>query len=400
MALRYSEGLLSGLRNFGQSPTRQVNQTLAQPVDTSQALAASLGGLFGVDMRSPQAQQQAQLQQQVSKIKDPSSYEGMVQLAQAIMPIDPIQGAQLLAKAEEQRKALQQKEQQTQRETEALKANIESSTLPKEKKELLLKNYTAGITSAADTLNALQPPDPKERYAVVGNSVFDFQERKYMSKEEAPETAKPLTGTQVQKLYEAGEITRDSFIEYTRSGKTESLQFTEPTNDVDKEAEYLISEATNVIKNAEMAMNKAPESFIEASGQALAQIIGVPWSDGVEIEGYVDQIQANLAFDKLQRMRDASKTGGALGQVSNIELNLLKSSVTALNPKSGNFKQQLQTVIDHYGKFVDILEKGKSGSTQIPTGYEIIGNEAYRVVEKNGKKFYQNEDGEFFQFQE
>ena len=55
MALRYSEGLLSGLRNFGQQPARQVNQTLAQPVDTSQALAASLGGLFGVDMRSPAA---------------------------------------------------------------------------------------------------------------------------------------------------------------------------------------------------------------------------------------------------------------------------------------------------------------------------------------------------------
>lgn len=60
MALRFSEGLLSGLRNFGRSPVQQVNQTLAQPVDTSQALAASLGGLFGVDMRSPQAVAQAE----------------------------------------------------------------------------------------------------------------------------------------------------------------------------------------------------------------------------------------------------------------------------------------------------------------------------------------------------
>jgi hypothetical protein len=53
MALRLSEGLLSGLRNFGQQPMAQLNQSLAQPVNTSQALAASLGGMFGVDMRSP-----------------------------------------------------------------------------------------------------------------------------------------------------------------------------------------------------------------------------------------------------------------------------------------------------------------------------------------------------------
>jgi len=53
MALRLSEGLLSGLRNFGQQPMAQLNQSLAQPVNPSQALASSLGGLFGVDMRSP-----------------------------------------------------------------------------------------------------------------------------------------------------------------------------------------------------------------------------------------------------------------------------------------------------------------------------------------------------------
>jgi hypothetical protein len=105
MALRLSEGLLSGLRNFGQQPMAQLNQSLAQPVNTSQALASSLGGMFGVDMRSPAAIQQEQLKSSVGAIKDPSSYEGMVQLAQAVMNIDPIQGAQLLAKAEEMRKA-------------------------------------------------------------------------------------------------------------------------------------------------------------------------------------------------------------------------------------------------------------------------------------------------------
>jgi len=108
MALRFSEGLLSGLRNFGQQPMQQLQRTLGeppQPVTTSGAMSQALGGMFGVDMRSPAAIQQEQLKSSIGAIKDPSSYEGMVQLAQAVMEIDPIQGTQLLAAAEEKKKA-------------------------------------------------------------------------------------------------------------------------------------------------------------------------------------------------------------------------------------------------------------------------------------------------------
>jgi len=70
-----------------------------------QQFGKSLGGMFGVETRSPAAIQQAQLTEQIGAIKDPSSYEGMVQLAQAVMNLDPIQGVQLLAKAEEMKKA-------------------------------------------------------------------------------------------------------------------------------------------------------------------------------------------------------------------------------------------------------------------------------------------------------
>lgn len=120
MALGFSQGLLTGLQQYGQgggampADPRQRNAMQAAGVTNPllQQFGQSLGGLFGVDTRSPaaiaqaeQKTQQEQLRSSISGIKDPSSYEGMVQLAQAIMPIDPIQGAQLLAKAEEQRKA-------------------------------------------------------------------------------------------------------------------------------------------------------------------------------------------------------------------------------------------------------------------------------------------------------
>jgi hypothetical protein len=119
MALRFSSGLLTGLQQYGQgggipADPRQRDAMQAAGVTNPllQQFGRSLGGMFGVETRSPAAIQQAeqmaqqeQLKSSVGAIKDPSSYEGMVQLAQAVMNIDPIQGAQLLAKAEEMKKA-------------------------------------------------------------------------------------------------------------------------------------------------------------------------------------------------------------------------------------------------------------------------------------------------------
>jgi len=72
-----------------------------------------------------------------------------------------------------------------------------------------------------------------------------------------------------------------------------------------------------------------------------------------ELAGKISTLQSTLAFDRLQKMRDESKTGGALGQVSNIELQLLQNSLTALDPIVGEeaFEQQLQKVEKHYNNF-------------------------------------------------
>ena len=121
MALRFSSGLLTGLQQYGQGagiPADPRQRDLMQAAGVTnpllQQFGKSVGGLFGVETRSPAAIQQAeqmaqqeQLKSSVGAIKDPSSYEGMIQLAQAVMNIDPIQGAQLLAKAEEMKKASQ-----------------------------------------------------------------------------------------------------------------------------------------------------------------------------------------------------------------------------------------------------------------------------------------------------
>lgn len=87
-------------------------------------------------------------------------------------------------------------------------------------------------------------------------------------------------------------------------------------------------------------------------------------TDAKSVKGFVTQIQAGLAFDELKKMRQESKTGGALGSVSNIEINLLQSAIAALDPSAPNFGDQLRVVRQHYQNFKDaILGREPSSGT-------------------------------------
>jgi len=112
MALGFSSGLLSGLQNFGQgggdipADPRQRNTMQAAGVTNPllQQFGMGLGGLLGADMRSPAVKEKEQLTQSLSAIKDPSSYEGMLQMSKALMQSDPARAIQILTAAEEKRK--------------------------------------------------------------------------------------------------------------------------------------------------------------------------------------------------------------------------------------------------------------------------------------------------------
>ena len=57
----------------------------------------------------------------------------------------------------------------------------------------------------------------------------------------------------------------------------------------------------------------------------------LPASDARALQGDLDTIRANVGFEELQAMRDASPTGGALGQVSEMENRLLQSVRAAID---------------------------------------------------------------------
>lgn len=69
----------------------------------------------------------------------------------------------------------------------------------------------------------------------------------------------------------------------------------------------------------------------------------IPATDARNFAAELDTLKANIAFGELTAMREASKTGGALGQVSNIELGLLQSALGALDAgqSPANIRAQL-----------------------------------------------------------
>jgi hypothetical protein len=76
----------------------------------------------------------------------------------------------------------------------------------------------------------------------------------------------------------------------------------------------------------------------------------------ITLSGLIDTVEADIAFSRLQQMRADSPTGGALGNVSNQELDLLKSSIANLNPNMPiqDFLNQLQIVKQKYEDIINM----------------------------------------------
>jgi len=87
------------------------------------------------------------------------------------------------------------------------------------------------------------------------------------------------------------------------------------------------------------------------SGLIMANI---PGSAAGDVLANIKTIEGAIGFDRLQAMRDASPTGGALGQVSTFEMELLKSSLANLNQSQSReqFVQNLAQVRDVYYRTV------------------------------------------------
>ena len=127
-----------------------------------------------------------------------------------------------------------------------------------------------------------------------------------------------------------------------------------------------VTDATRVIANIDEMLSLSPESAMGAVGQAAFK--GVPWTDYQALETKANSLRANTAFDSLQKMRDNSKTGGALGAISEKELGLLQDTLAALEPTSKTFRQDLEVIRRAYQRIIDIEMGPDGGGPNYQTG--------------------------------
>jgi hypothetical protein len=113
-------------------------------------------------------------------------------------------------------------------------------------------------------------------------------------------------------------------------------------------------------------------SIDELMSRANFQTVGIasvgkflPGSLPRNFKADLETLKANISFSELQAMREASKTGGALGQVAIRELELLESTLGALDQgqSPANFRKNLQKVKESLTRW-DIAVGGGSMSEE------------------------------------
>jgi hypothetical protein len=105
-------------------------------------------------------------------------------------------------------------------------------------------------------------------------------------------------------------------------------------------ADFLSTQATEALKRVS-AMT---------TGIVGSQMRKVPGTDATNLDGLIKTIKANIGFNELQEMRQASPTGGALGQVAIKELDMLQATLgnMDLNQSPAEVRRSLTQIQTHF----------------------------------------------------
>ena len=110
---------------------------------------------------------------------------------------------------------------------------------------------------------------------------------------------------------------------------------------------------TEMGKLSRLITGDLPEAGVV--GEGLANLGMFSSQESRDIQLLLKPIKASVGFGRLQRMRSESKTGGALGNVSNVELELLQNSLEAIDQGLSPEKlyENLQNVQNIYTKILN-----------------------------------------------
>jgi hypothetical protein len=118
--------------------------------------------------------------------------------------------------------------------------------------------------------------------------------------------------------------------------------------------ENMVDNANNVISTIKTAKDQVSGTTAGIGGRLLSLT-----ESATDLEENLNSIKANLGFDRLQQMRNESKTGGALGQVAVKELDRLEAARASLNRTQSpeQLKKNLDNVLEAYTNWRNAANK-------------------------------------------
>jgi hypothetical protein len=418
--------LSSGLRGRAAAlaPLAQVAGQLG--VQRQEDLRRAVQPMIGIDPRTTGEKMAEQL-----KDLDPENPDSLLQAAQALQSIDPVRAASLRQMAAQKEIEKQQQERQkriddaklkaTELEIKAREGEVEdialaSRALPEIAQNFADQGYTdlaaqvrtrnITVAEANRLADARRTVEESEEWARLNDTtIFRRSDGETIETGDIPAERLLTVGTEgnqfVVGLNADGSVKfRVSYADLASGQQAGSSTENDPNaNNTEGFQEALRDSAVsfNSIKgNIANASSIIEESFVSAG--LGSNIIGamtsqIPVAEAAllqsrkNLQGYLDAIRANLAFDRLQEMRDKSKTGGALGNVSNIELKLLESTVNSLDANLDReiLLQNLQKVEMHYQNImnsvmglpveIDFSDPAYQGSVQQMDGVIYVKND-------------------------
>lgn len=124
-----------------------------------------------------------------------------------------------------------------------------------------------------------------------------------------------------------------------------------------------------VTQDIDRALGLVGSSSLPTTGFVGDKLSGVPGTSARDIRALVDTVKANVGFDKLQAMREASPTGGALGQVSDTENRMLQATLGNLE-QSQSEEQFVFNMKRLKNIYLDIIHGPGNGPPR-----EVLGDE-------------------------
>jgi hypothetical protein len=178
-----------------------------------------------------------------------------------------------------------------------------------------------------------------------------------------PPEALPQTKADQQQAVKTVDLQLDPLITKATTGAREREEFA-----VDKEKNYpKAKKALSALEEQTKLLAKVIDESIPLASSPLSAgygslLKGLPNSDAKKLENNLNTIKANIGFDALQAMREASPTGGALGQVSDFENKLLQATKGTLDQAQS--EQLKENLISMKTLFQNVLEERKKAFEQ------------------------------------